>query len=96
MWRLATGCKSTSVYDVSFKVTHACFISGIMHEVRSPTHSIGDRVRMLTPIDGYKEGSIGEIVGKYAKPLTWCVKMEDNFVILLATNQFVHYYPGGA
>lgn len=88
-WRLVGGL------FVPFEVTHACLIHELCHEISTPAHAIGDKVVISLSIEKYKAGSIGEIVGKYDKPRTWCIRMEDNFVILLEDQWFKRYYPGG-
>ena len=79
---------------VPFEVTHVGLIDRITHTISRPTHAIGDRVIISVLVEEYKEGSIGEIVGKYDKMSTWCIRMEDNFVILLEQRWFKRYYPG--
>ena len=88
-WRL------NKFYLVGFKVTHACLIREVTHKISTPSHAIGDRVVISTTVEEYKSGSVGEIVGKYDKSRTWCVRMEDNFVILLEDKWFKRYYPKG-
>ena len=88
-WKIAQG------YTLSIKVTHVCSIHEVTHKFYTSAHAIGDRVIISTSIEEYKKGSIGEIVGKYDKTRTWCIRMEDNFVILLKDKWFNRYYPGG-
>ena len=88
-WRL------NKYHIVHFKVTHACLINEVTHKISPPSSAIGDKVVISTSIEEYKAGSVGEIVGKYDKTRTWCIRMEDNFVILLKDKWFKHYYPGG-
>ena len=87
--------KVTSNFVVPFEVTHASIISGLHHEIFAPANAIGDKVVISPSINEYKAGSIGEIVGKYNKSRTWCIRMEDNFVILLEDKWFKRYSPGG-
>ena len=88
-WRLSR------FYLVDFKVTHACLIDGVTNKISTPAHAIGDRVVISETLEEYKRGSVGEIVGKYDKSRTWCVRMEDDFVILLEDKWFKRYYPEG-
>ena len=87
--------KLNDLQFVPFKVTHACLIDGITHKLPLTTYDIGDRVVTSTDIKKYKVNSVGEIVGKYDKMGTWCVRMEDDFVILLEDKWIKSYYPGG-
>ena len=79
----------------AFTVTHACFINEVTHVISPPAHAIGDRVITSISVAEYMKGSIGEIVGKYDKTRTWCIKMEDDFVILLEQKWFKRYLPVG-
>ena len=80
---------------VPFEITHVCLINEVIHKISKPAHAIGDRVMILLGVEEYKQGSVGEIVGKYDKSRTWCIRMEDNFVILLEDKWFKRHYPGG-
>ena len=78
-----------------FTVTHACIINKVTHVISPPAHAIGDRVIITISVEEYMKGSVGEIVGKYDKMRTWCIKMEDDFVILLEQKWFKRYLPVG-
>ena len=94
-YKVSGGWRLSKFYTVEFKVTHACIIDEVNHKISTPAHAIGDRVVTSTSIEDYKIGSVGEIVGKYDKARTWCIRMEDDFIILLEDKYFKHYYPGG-
>ena len=66
----------TPLYTMGDRVT-------VTNKISTPAHAIGDRVVISETLEEYKRGSVGEIVGKYDKSRTWCVRMEDDFVILL-------------
>ena len=80
---------------MSIKVTHVCRIGKSYHTFLPCVYAMEDKVEILACIDEYEKGSIGKIVGKYDMAKTWCIRMENNFVILLEEKRFRHCYPGG-
>ena len=89
------GWTASDKANVPFAVTHACLIDEVSHTISSPAHAIGDRVIISEHVEEHMKGDIGEIVGKYDKMGTWCIRMEDNFVILLEHKYFKRYHPEG-
>ena len=83
--------KSSKNTTVPFEVTHVSSIREVTHKILPSAYAIGDEVEILTSVDDYDTHSIGRIVGKYDKPYTWAVRMEDRFVILLEDKLFKHF-----
>ena len=73
---------------VPFKITHICPIHKVSYETPSNLFAIDDMVETLSPINDYKKHSVGQIVGKFDSSRTWCIRMEDNFVLLLREDEF--------
>ena len=80
--------KVDETHLVSFEATHVCRINEVTHDVSPPAYAIGDTVKILTTFYGHKKGSVGNIVGKYNSGRTWCIRMEDDFVILVTEGDF--------
>ena len=73
---------------VPFSVAYVCNIGGLTETFINGPFAIGNEVELLEPVDDYSRHSIGVIVGKYDIMRTWCVRMKDNFVILVKDDKF--------
>ena len=75
-------------------ITHVCLISKLSHAIIPTSYAIGDKVEITRTYSEYEKCSVGEIVGKYYQGQTWCVRMEDNFVIIIKNEDFRHHFVG--
>ena len=78
----------TAKIPVPFPVAYICNIEKRTNTFINGPFSIGDKVELLESVDYYETASQGEIVGKYDISRTWCVRMNDNFVILIKDDKF--------
>ena len=84
----------TTQTSVPFEVAYICRIGKLTDTFINGPFAVGDKVKLSWSIACYEANSVGEIVGKYDKTHTWAIRMEDNFVILAATNSFRQYNSG--
>ena len=88
-YRTITGdWQITSQIPVPFKVVYVCHIEKVTDTFINGPFAIGDRVELLESIDDYEIASTGEIVGKFDLSRVWCLRMQDNFVILVKDHKF--------
>ena len=80
---------------VPFPVAYVCHIDELTHSFMRGPFAVGDKVEILVRIGEYDKGSVGEIVGKYNRMHTWAIKMEDRFIILLETKDFILFNSKG-
>ena len=93
--RVQNGWQSNEGITEPFEVTHASLIHRVTHKILPTSYAIGDKVEIIKTECDYKQYSVGEIVGKYDLGQTWCVRMEDNFVILIKNEDFRLHFTGG-